>query len=458
MGLTDSKGEAFGGWRAAPQGLNCPLSTFHCPLRNDLQARFYKAGIGRFFQEDTVYGNAGDPLSLNLYTCCSNNPIKYWDPSGHKKVTIKLKDGTTTTGYLEDGKLYMPDDNGKRGGEAGSGTQVYDNGSLYKYSPKDGVKLIDSHSPSPSQDTGSGSSSSSGSSNNKDTNNVGGNNTSPSSTSGNTNSDEDIIKEAQKLLEEMGFDIGSIDGISGINTNSAVILVQYFMTSSVTGVIDEKFVEVLRNLKEDGTNKDQIMWYFNNQWKPEKAEINGANGRLDVNDFAQVTATGGIAYLEKNTAVAWAFMVQSAIDYNNNLREGATKLDINQFKLQGSASGYRSFESQQYYWDLWQAGKGNRAAYPGTSNHGFGVAMDLMLETNRQDVTVYKDGTMKDIYGNVITKNGEKVLACDELLWLMKNYEKFGLKPQGAKVNKDENGKMESVFFGETWHYDYTNK
>ncbi len=28
-------------------------------------------------------GKQGDPLSLNLYTYCHNNPILYWDPSGH---------------------------------------------------------------------------------------------------------------------------------------------------------------------------------------------------------------------------------------------------------------------------------------------------------------------------------------------------------------------------------------
>ncbi len=28
-------------------------------------------------------GSASDPLSLNLYTYCVNNPIRYWDPTGH---------------------------------------------------------------------------------------------------------------------------------------------------------------------------------------------------------------------------------------------------------------------------------------------------------------------------------------------------------------------------------------
>jgi hypothetical protein len=37
-------------------------------------------------QEDTYRGDPGDPLSLNLYTYVSNNPLVYWDPTGHVKA------------------------------------------------------------------------------------------------------------------------------------------------------------------------------------------------------------------------------------------------------------------------------------------------------------------------------------------------------------------------------------
>ena len=49
-----------------------------------LRARYYQASIGRFTQRDSVTGKIGDPLSLNLYTYCHNNPVYYFDPSGHK--------------------------------------------------------------------------------------------------------------------------------------------------------------------------------------------------------------------------------------------------------------------------------------------------------------------------------------------------------------------------------------
>ena len=49
-----------------------------------LNARMYDPKIARFLQEDTYRGDPNDPLSLNLYTYCSNEPIMYADPTGHK--------------------------------------------------------------------------------------------------------------------------------------------------------------------------------------------------------------------------------------------------------------------------------------------------------------------------------------------------------------------------------------
>ena len=52
-----------------------------------LNARFYDAKIARFMQEDTYLGSKADPLSLNLYTYCRNNPLMYTDRSGHAYMT-----------------------------------------------------------------------------------------------------------------------------------------------------------------------------------------------------------------------------------------------------------------------------------------------------------------------------------------------------------------------------------
>jgi hypothetical protein len=45
--------------------------------------------------------------------------------------------------------------------------------------------------------------------------------------------------------------------------------------------------------------------------------------------------------------------------------------------------GNRTREEQQHFWDLFQAGKGARAARPGTSNHEFGRAADCAVGADR---------------------------------------------------------------------------
>ena len=64
--------------------------------------------------------------------------------------------------------------------------------------------------------------------------------------------------------------------------------------------------------------------------------------------------------LEKNAAAAW--------------NAGPGKAGC---KLLGPNSGYRSYAMQVYYWNLYTSGRGNLAARPGTSNHGWGRAADL---------------------------------------------------------------------------------
>jgi len=47
-----------------------------------LRARYYNPRIGRFTQQDSFRGYQNNALSLNMYTYCYNNPLRYWDPSG----------------------------------------------------------------------------------------------------------------------------------------------------------------------------------------------------------------------------------------------------------------------------------------------------------------------------------------------------------------------------------------
>ena len=54
-----------------------------------LRARAYNPYLGRFTQEDSNRGKANDPLSLNLYTYCHNDPVNFTDPSGNTEETAK---------------------------------------------------------------------------------------------------------------------------------------------------------------------------------------------------------------------------------------------------------------------------------------------------------------------------------------------------------------------------------
>ena len=53
-----------------------------------LNARMYDPKTARFLQEDTYLGDRNDPLSLNLYTYCHNEPLMYTDPTGYADAKI----------------------------------------------------------------------------------------------------------------------------------------------------------------------------------------------------------------------------------------------------------------------------------------------------------------------------------------------------------------------------------
>ena len=94
--LTDTAGavvmtynyDAFG---VVIQATGSVVNSFmYCGYRYDsetemyyLNARYYHPAIGRFTSADTYVGRMTDPLSLNLYTYCYNNPLIYHDPTGH---------------------------------------------------------------------------------------------------------------------------------------------------------------------------------------------------------------------------------------------------------------------------------------------------------------------------------------------------------------------------------------
>ncbi|TYQ14731.1 UNVERIFIED_CONTAM: RHS repeat-associated protein [Acetivibrio alkalicellulosi] len=76
-----------------------------------LRARYYNPRVGRFISEDSYWGSATDPLSLNLYTYCANNPVFYIDPSGFDAII--LQDTTNSSAsIMGDTCLLLQDKNG----------------------------------------------------------------------------------------------------------------------------------------------------------------------------------------------------------------------------------------------------------------------------------------------------------------------------------------------------------
>jgi RHS repeat-associated protein len=95
-------------------------------------ARYYDPEIGRFISADSIVSNPANPQSLNRYSYCLNNPLKYTDPSGHEyteadqmqEYSYCCKIGYTGT-YEEfcDIKGYPHENSGGGGGSGSSASK-----------------------------------------------------------------------------------------------------------------------------------------------------------------------------------------------------------------------------------------------------------------------------------------------------------------------------------------------
>jgi len=65
-------------------------------------ARYYDPQIGRFISPDATGQKLTDPQTLNRYSYCSNNPLKYTDPSGHSpRAWLNAMYGVYMTGRVD---------------------------------------------------------------------------------------------------------------------------------------------------------------------------------------------------------------------------------------------------------------------------------------------------------------------------------------------------------------------
>jgi len=90
------------------------------------------------------------------------------------------------------------------------------------------------------------------------------------------------------------------------------------------------------------------------------------NGRLPDNVLAPIP--GG--RLERSAAIQW-----------NKMRAYIGQRHGVWIAPAGPNSSFRSYAAQVYFWNLYISGRGNVAARPGTSNHGWGRAVDVATPT-----------------------------------------------------------------------------
>lgn len=97
-----------------------------------------------------------------------------------------------------------------------------------------------------------------------------------------------------------------------------------------------------------------------------------SNGQLPASALKPIAGGGQLA---NDAAKAW-----NALAAHVYKKQG--------YKISAS-EGYRTLDRQWYFWNLHQSGTGNLAAYPGTSNHGWGLAVDLHSYTDRLMIDKY---------------------------------------------------------------------
>lgn len=93
-----------------------------------------------------------------------------------------------------------------------------------------------------------------------------------------------------------------------------------------------------------------------------------ANGYIPRSALSPITraVNGEQAYLTHEAAAAFLAMnAESERDYGVTLRTASAR------------TAYRPYADQEYFWDQYLHHGGNLAARPGTSNHGWALAVDL---------------------------------------------------------------------------------
>ena len=351
-------------------------------------ARWYDAEIGRFISEDSV---ADDPT---LYVYGANNPIINMDPTGHSSINWNKVGNALANKAINYIVSKIPGLS-----EALSVFNLFTGENSTEGEPSAKIP------PPPADYTAD--------------------------------------QKAQYYLSNMGFDTGGVDGIMGARSSSALIIFQYSEGLSITGEADSDTLSKLEECGNNGTTYQSIMKSDKiAHRKPGKPTFdkNDKNGELNTSPMAKIPGyndNGKLSTVKigREAAVNWAMMVEGAKEYN---KTAAVKLNLNTFAASSPVSGYRDYQGQVGIRNRWatkiknayNSGDGSKyktqvqkaivkgmnesdalayvtrkySANPGSSNHGWGKAIDFS----------FGDGS-------------------NEHNWVKANAYKYGFKPYAAE-------------------------
>ena len=150
----------------------------------------------------------------------------------------------------------------------------------------------------------------------------------------------------------------------------------------------------------------------------------GVDTVAEAREAAQAAAWGG--HPNGQIPAASLTPVLASVSGSGYLRSDAARQYLSMSLAFSSAvgrpltitEGYRSYSRQLEYWNKYQAGTGNLAAYPGTSNHGWGISCDFGA--------------------------GVQTAGSSAKRWMDANAPSYGWRPTGNGFSRPE-----------PWHFDY---
>lgn len=177
-----------------------------------------------------------------------------------------------------------------------------------------------------------------------------------------------IDEELVDCLKLLGFDLQGSGDTYRVKLSSALIVAQWYIFKKgsndfrINGDLnDQKTKKALKSLVGAGIDAVDIINEAKKNWRPEKPTLgtdrySPDNGHLNTNDMVYIPSLkkrgSDFAIAEKSTAVAWAMMVQGAIEYNHKehsekeIKDYGKSLNIANFIVTGPDSGYRSYHMQ----------------------------------------------------------------------------------------------------------------